>query len=264
MKLNKEQIDFLNDCTEGSWTLNKKTGLVDIDGNFNCSSKKLKDLKGVRFGVVEGYFFCYKNSLTSLEGAPQVVKGYFCCSCNKLTSLEGAPQVVKGYFNCSHNSLTSLVGAPQVVECDFFCSNNSLTSLEGAPQVVKGNFNCSRNKLTSLEGAPQEVTGYFDCSGNKLTSLEGAPQEVKGDFDCSYNKLPIPKSISDLILKTMKDKGVNYQIALLLNKESIKEKINKHREQIEKLESAFTELDKHLSKDAQKGVSMLNRFKAFE
>ena len=203
MKLNKEQIDFLNDCTnaDGSWTLNEKTGLVDIDGSFNCDSKKLKDFKGVKFGVVGGD------------------------------------------FNCSYNSLTSLVGAPKEVGGCFLCYDNKLTSLEGAPQVVRGSFLCNRNKLTSLEGAPQEVGGYFYCS---------------------YNKLPIPKSILDLILKTMKDKGVNYQIALLLNKESIKEKINKHREQIEKLESAFTELDKHLSKDAQKGISMLDRFKVFE
>ena len=53
MKLNKEQIDFLNKCTSGSWTLNEKTGLVDIDGSFNCSIEKLKDFKGVKFGVVE-------------------------------------------------------------------------------------------------------------------------------------------------------------------------------------------------------------------
>ena len=37
MKLNKKQIEFLNECTKGEWTLNEKTGLVDIEGRFDCS-----------------------------------------------------------------------------------------------------------------------------------------------------------------------------------------------------------------------------------
>ena len=71
MELNKEQIGFLNKCTEGKWTLNEKTGLVDIRGDFNCYHKRLTDFKGVKFGVVTGGFYCSHNSLTSLVGAPQ-------------------------------------------------------------------------------------------------------------------------------------------------------------------------------------------------
>ena len=151
MELNKEQIEFLNKYTEGKWTINEKTGLVDIEGDFVCSYEKyekLTDFKGVKFGVVTGSFYCHGNSLTSLEGAPQEVGGHFNCFNNKLTSLVGAPQKVEGSFDCHYNSLESLEGAPQEVGGGFCCSNNSLTSLEGAPQKVGVDFYCSHNEIS--------------------------------------------------------------------------------------------------------------------
>jgi len=153
-----EAIQFLNKHTEGKWTFNKKTGLVDIKGNFDFSDKNLTDFKGVKFGVVTGSFFCDNNKLTSLEGAPQEVRGSFFCDYNKLTSLKGAPQEVKG---------------------DFYCDYNKLTSLNGAPQEVRGSFGCRHNQLTSLKGSPQKVGMSFSCSNNKLTSLVGAPKKVE-------------------------------------------------------------------------------------
>jgi len=187
--LTKGQENFLNEYTEGTWTYNPATGLVDVEGDFGFNGTKRKSLSGVRFGKVSGYFRCHYNKLTSLEGAPQEVGGNFNCAENKLTSLAGAPQEVGGDFGCLGNKLTSLKGAPQVVGGSFWCKNNKLTSLKGAPQEVGGNFNCAENKLTSLAGAPQEVGGDFVCRYNKLTSLKGAPQEVEGEFNCRNNKL---------------------------------------------------------------------------
>jgi hypothetical protein len=187
--LTQEQESLLNRCTRGTWAVNPATGLVDVQGSFDCSNQRLKSLYGIRFGTVEGDFYCYNNQLTTLEGAPQTVEGNFYCFSNELTSLEGAPQTVKGGFSCSSNQLTSLEGAPRTVEGTFSCYNNQLTSLEGAPQTVEGNFYCFGNQLTSLEGAPQTVEGNFYCFGNQLTSLVGAPQTVEGIFSCSGNKL---------------------------------------------------------------------------
>jgi len=182
--LTQEQEKFLNMYTEGTWTYNPATELVDVKGNFDCSKQKRKSLSGVRFGKVSGDFYCENNNLTSLEGAPQEVGGNLWCYGNNLTSLAGAPQKVGSEFDCSGNNLTSLVGAPQEVGGAFWCKNNKLTSLEGAPQKVGGDFDCKNNKLTSLEGAPQEVGGGFDCQYNKLTSLAGGPQEVGWNFKC--------------------------------------------------------------------------------
>ena len=146
--LTQEQIDWLDKCTEGSWKLNHQTGLVDVDGGFDCYIQGLRDLKGVRFGKVSGDFHCNDNQLTTLEGAPQIVKGY---------------------FRCSGNNLTSLVGAPKTVGVDFYCYGNQLTTLEGAPQTVGGRFRCDNNHLTSLVGAPQSFKGSFICMGNPVS-----------------------------------------------------------------------------------------------
>ena len=182
--LTPEQESFLNKCTRGQWKYDPSTGLVDVDGNFDGSSERLKTLKGIRFGRVEGNFSCRNNRLETLAGAPKEVGGDFDCDENRLESLEGAPRKVGGVFRCSDNSLKSLAGAPQEVGGDFYCGNNRLETLEGAPHEVGGDFSCSFNSLETLEGAPQKVGGGFYCHNNRLETLEGAPREVGGDFDC--------------------------------------------------------------------------------
>lgn len=140
--LTQKQEEFLNKCTIGQWKFDSSTGLVNVDGNFDCSESGLIDFKNVNFGKISGDFVCSNNNLTSLNGAPQTVDGSFLCSKNKLTSLEGAPQKVDGFFNCYKNNLTSLKGAPRTVGEYFNCGENNLTSLEGAPQTV-GDFYCN-------------------------------------------------------------------------------------------------------------------------
>jgi hypothetical protein len=112
-ELSQEQIEWLNECTRkswttGSWTLNPQTGLVDVDGGFDCCTQGLTDFKGVRFGVVTGSFYCSGNKITSLEGAPLKVGGSFECSHNALTSLEGAPQEVASFY-CYANPVSEPV-----------------------------------------------------------------------------------------------------------------------------------------------------------
>jgi len=231
MELNKEQIEFLDQFTKGRWTLNEETGLVDIEGDFDCCRKNLTDFKGVRFGVVTGDFYCHDNSLTSLEGAPQEVGKY---------------------FDCSNNSLTSLVGAPKKVGRSFYCSNNSLTNLVGAPKKVRGDFYCHTNKLTSLVGAPQKVGETFDCSRNKLTSLEGAPQEVGWWSDYTRNQISHKTLV--MVWNTMREKKIDYWVALCMLKDRIKSR---------DWEKMSRGLDDRLSKDTQKGISVLRRFGHF-
>ena len=193
-ELTAEQIDWLNQCTSGSWELNTSTGLVDVKGNFNCSSMNLEDLKGIKFGKVDGDFYCANNQLTTLEGAPQSVGSSFYCYGNQLTTLEGAPQSVGG---------------------GFFCNDNQLTTLKGAPKTIRGYFNCYDNRLTTLEGAPRKVGGVFAFDKNQITSLEGAPQEIGWGsslgFSCSGNPVSEKtlKAIFELMLK-----GMGYQQAL--------------------------------------------------
>ena len=161
--------------------------VIDYDGDviLKCKMSSLP----IYFNRVGGYFGCFNDELTTLEGAPREVGGDFICFSNKLTSLEGAPEKVGGNFDCGHNKLTSLEGSPREVGGDFSCVYNNLTSLEGSPREVGGDFSCSSNKLTSLEGAPREVGRDFVCANNNLTSLEGAPEKVGRDFVCTHNNL---------------------------------------------------------------------------
>jgi len=88
---------------------------VNVTGNVNLYKLKLARLPA-KFGEVGGDFYCSRNQLTSLEGAPSQVGGYFSCADNKLTSLEGAPSQVGGYFSCADNKLTSLVGIHKIIK----------------------------------------------------------------------------------------------------------------------------------------------------
>ena len=194
MKLTKKQIDFLNKCTKGSWSLNPKTGLVDVKGDFDCSDKGINSFQGVKFGKVSGYFYCRHN---------------------KLTSLEGAPQNVAGSFDCDNNKITSLMGGLQEVGGNFYCYFNKLTSLEGGPQEVGGNFNCSYNNLTSLEGSPQEVGGDFYCPGNSIKKelLQMIWERMKGGIPYFIALHSLKKEIEDFKKESQDKKSYD----LLLN-----------------------------------------------
>ena len=149
-ELTQKQKEFLDRYTKGIWKLNMNSGLVDIDGDFKCTSENLKDFKGIQFGEVKGGFYC---------------------SYNQLTSLAGAPRKVHGPFHCHNNLLTNLIGAPQEANEDFHCENNRLTSLKGAPKRIKGYFSCDKNQLVNLIGAPLEARYFYMDKGVSLKGL---------------------------------------------------------------------------------------------
>ena len=232
--LTPEQVEFLDKYTDGTWSVNPSTGLVDVKGNFKCYGINLKDFNGVRFGHVSGTFDFSPASLESLEGAPKTVGGDFDCSNNSLETLVGAPQTVGGFFDCYNNSLTTLEGAPQTVGGDFDCSNNSLETLVGAPQTVGGFFDCYNNSLTTLEGAPQTVGGNFDCYYNYLTTLEGAPQTVGGSFSSDEVKIPEGGwTVPNLVKQYSKSRGKKKDLlGTLVSPEVLQRRIDQNPEKM--------------------------------
>ena len=146
---------------------------VDVNGYVELGEKDLAKIP-IQFGKVNGYFNCYDNNLTSLEGAPKYVgRNFYCGDNNELASLEGAPKYVGGSFWCGD--------IPK------------LTSLEGAPERVDGDFTCYNNELTSLDGAPEYVGGYFDCRNNPNLNYE-----YLNDFDFSFVKGKIRTDFIDI------------------------------------------------------------------
>ena len=131
-----------------NWSINQD-GLVDVDDDVDLERKRLTKLP-LKFGIVSGNFFCSRNELTTVEGAPKSVDGSFSCSYNKLITLEGSPHSVDGFFDCSSNKLTTLEGAPNSVSGAFYCNSNQLTTLKGAPYSLGGNFWWNNNPLPPL------------------------------------------------------------------------------------------------------------------
>ena len=110
-----------------NYTINND-GSVDVDGDVNLRNKGLTKLP-LKFGSVTGNFYCHRNRLTTLEGAPSYVGGDLYCNNNKLTSLEGCPDHVGGDFNCSNNKLASLEGGPIHVGAGFYCTYTPIYSI---------------------------------------------------------------------------------------------------------------------------------------
>ena len=192
--LTPEQVEFLDKYTDGTWSVNPSTGLVDVKGNFKCYGINLKDFNGVRFGHVSGTFDFSPASLESLEGAPKTVGGDFDCSNNSLETLVGAPQTVGGFFDCYNNSLTTLEGAPQTVGGNFDCYYNYLTTLEGAPQTVGGSFSSDEVKIPEGGWTVPNLVKQYSKSRGKKKDLLGtlvSPEVLQRRIDQNPEKMII-------------------------------------------------------------------------
>ena len=131
---NNIDLNLLKKCVDGTYTINDD-GSIDVNGDVNLNNKKLAKIP-FKFRNVSGGFYCHRNRLTSLEGAPNTVGGNFCCNDNRLTSLEGSPNTVGGGFYCYNNKLTTLEGAPNTVGGSFYCYGNSNLSYSELFKIV--------------------------------------------------------------------------------------------------------------------------------
>lgn len=154
-ELSPEQIKFLNRHIKGNWEVNSETGLVDVDGDFQCNIGNRTTFEGIEFGNVSGNFHFTNHKIKSLIGSPHTVGGGFYCTFNEITSLEGSPKIVGGDFNCFGNQLHSLEGAPEKVGGSFYCINNPLTTLKGAPKQIGAIFHCHAFSLQSRKWNPE-------------------------------------------------------------------------------------------------------------
>jgi hypothetical protein len=132
-----------------NYTINSDNS-VDVDGDVDLCDKKLTSIP-LNFNIVNGYFVCGDNYLTSLKGCPVRVGSRFSCHCNQLTSLQYSPQYMEnGNFGCSMNKIESLQYCTELIRSDFYCRYNKLTSLEHHPTVY-GEFWCWDNQINTFE-----------------------------------------------------------------------------------------------------------------
>jgi hypothetical protein len=132
-----------------NYTINSDNS-VDVDGDADFWDKKLESIP-LNFNIVNGYFECGDNHLTSLKGCPVRVGSWFSCYGNNLTSLQYSPQYVENG--------------------NFYCGSNKIESLQYCTELIRGYFSCDNNKLTSLEHHPT-VYGEFSCWNNQINTFE--------------------------------------------------------------------------------------------
>src|SRR5574344_1243114 len=90
-----------------NYTINSDNS-VDVDNGVYLWGKELESIP-LNFNIVNGYFNCVYNNLTSLQYSPQYVEnGNFYCGSNKIESLQYCTELIRGYFSCDNNKLTSL------------------------------------------------------------------------------------------------------------------------------------------------------------
>ncbi len=132
-----------------NYTINNDNS-VDVNGDVYLWYKKLKSIP-LNFNIVNGYFDCHDNYLTSLKGCPVRVGSWFSCYINDLTSLQYSPQYVEnGNFSCFYNKIESLQYCTELIRNNFNCYNNKLTSLQYHPTVY-GKFYCDNNQINTFE-----------------------------------------------------------------------------------------------------------------
>ncbi len=132
-----------------NYTINNDNS-IDVDGNVSLLGRELKSIP-LNFNIVNGWFNCGINYLTSLRGCPVRVGDWFSCWNNELTSLQYSPQYVENsYFSCSDNKIESLQYCTELIRGDFYCSDNNLTSLQYHPTVY-GKFYCYYNQIDTFE-----------------------------------------------------------------------------------------------------------------
>jgi hypothetical protein len=132
-----------------NYTINSDNS-VDVDGDVDLYNKRLESIP-LNFNIVNGYFECGRNYLTSLKGCPVRVGNWFSCYESYLTSLQYSPQYMENG--------------------GFLCGRNKIESLQYCTELIRGGFSCSYNKLTSLEHHPT-VYGKFWCRYNQINTFE--------------------------------------------------------------------------------------------
>lgn len=87
--------------------------------------------------IVDGNFDCSSTRIKSLVGSPKHVTGNFNCGITGIKSLKGSPNRVDGTFNCNHTIVTSLEGGPEYVGGDFSSHNTKIVTLHNIHKHIK-------------------------------------------------------------------------------------------------------------------------------
>jgi hypothetical protein len=92
---------------------------INVKGNVHLEKYGLTKIP-LKFGQVNGHFYCSYNQLTDMVGAPHTIIG--CCDffCNKLTTTLGCPKIIHSDFDLGKNPDIELTELPEFIGQGFF------------------------------------------------------------------------------------------------------------------------------------------------
>ena len=151
---------------------------VTVMGNFDCSWKRRKTLKGTP-KIINGDFICSDNLITSFEYGPVKAKRYICMR-NNLETLKGISDNAEELI-CWDNFLQDFKYCSETLR-KCICFNNCATTFKGLPKTMD-EIDIRFNRLSDFIGAPKTIN-KLNCSDNyNLSDLTGLPEHCK-DFIC--------------------------------------------------------------------------------
>ncbi len=222
MKLTKEQIKFLDKVCNGRqyWILNPE-GKVDVNGGVNMCGMGLTEMP-VKFGYVDGSFYCSRNNLTTLKNCPVEIGYDFWFTDNNLTdyfknikeedfklwdnldwydTLQEYPfliNIAKKYLSSDVLDAV-LCRTPQTKE--FYIDDKIV--IDDRSQLTKKQIKfldmVCLGKWTLNSDGGVDVDGDVTMSGMNLTEIPVKFGRVEGCFGCSDNNLTTLKNCPDFI-----------------------------------------------------------------
>lgn len=97
------RVELFKSFIENSNVTKLPDGSLYLNDDLDFSQHYIQSLIGLNISVINGYFSCSHNQLTTLEGGPIEVKESFFCDGNFLRTLVGCPKKVGGDFYCHYN-----------------------------------------------------------------------------------------------------------------------------------------------------------------
>lgn len=137
--LDQQQINLLDEYTQGTWEYDYDYGHVNINGDFVVPFQGVTHFESIRFGYVRGDFNIANNRIAKLYGMPIHVEGSFICTNNRLESLQGIPPIINGDLHIGKNPIKGFEGVGKV-SGSIFAKGCLIMSLEGLPLGLPGDY----------------------------------------------------------------------------------------------------------------------------
>ena len=174
--------------TDGNGTLS--SGEIGAVTYINCSSKSIRNLKGVECFTALKTLECTDNQLTALNVSQNTALTKLDCRQNQLTKLDVSQNTALTFLACGRNVLNELDVSKNTALTKLSCDVNNLNALDVSLNTALTTLDCGGNPLVSLDVKKNTALTYLDCSEtHTLTELDVSKNTALTLLACGWNAL---------------------------------------------------------------------------